>query len=250
MTFFSSPVFGSRHFVSAAGDFVVGGCYIVKGISPTSTVSTIPNNVFGSDGNGGALFYSGSLVNVLLRAGGTSLNAQAYTQATPWNTISPNPGSADIGGNGLGYNLVYEGRLFNIPSGALGSPGPASYLGFCEFDNWPNRGYLLVLVDAQYGNYNSPAPLLAPSPPGRYVIPLGEVAGDNTPMFVVRDGIVVRGADGNMRFYGWDGQLKGTTRDDGASGRVYLDFSPVDYYYVFDPSSLKLYKARNWWQKN
>jgi hypothetical protein len=242
---FSIPGFGSRHFVGTSGEFVIGGCYLDPDITATSTVNVIGGNSWGSDGQGCVLPY-GELDNVFLEAGGPILNAAVFTSA--WTTVSPNS-SVAIGDGIRGYNLVYTGRLYALSSASPFGTGPASFLGFADWSSWPNQGYLVIYTNMTSTFFNTPPPLLSAGS-GRLTVPLGDVASDNTPIFAIRDGMVVRGADGNMRFITWDGQLQATTRDDGASGRVFIDFSPVDFYYVFDPSSLKLYKARDWWQKN
>ena len=250
----SNSNFGSRHFVSAGTEFVVGSCYFpsssIIGNNPTSIAGI---NMMGPDGNGCVLYcassgFSPEPVNVLLQAGNSDLSAQVFSQG--WGA-SFNPPNVSISSDGQGYDLVYCGRLYYATIGSVF--GNASILVFRDRNGWPQQGTALVYLDnSDYSDYSNPTPLLNSSALGRIVIPLGGLNNNNnsSSAFAVQDGLVVRGSDGNMRLIGWDSQVKATTRDDGASGQVLIDFSPVDYYYVFDPASLKLYKARDWWEKN
>jgi hypothetical protein len=245
---FANTIFGSRHFVDMAGNFVIGGAYLNPGITSASTINIIPNNPWGTDGNGCVLSSNGVLANVLLQAGHPFLDGRAFNNSWGVATLQPMVPSAQIDVNSIGYNLVYTGRLYNVMIGTV--PVTVSILSLRDWNGWPEEGLAVLYVDGQYTDYSSPLPILTSLPPGRYVRSLGGLASDNEAVFAVNEGLVLRGADGTMRLVGWDGQLRAVTRDNGASGQVLIDFSPVNYYYVLDPASLQLIKARDWWQKN
>ncbi|MBN2351142.1 MAG: hypothetical protein JXD23_01135 [Spirochaetales bacterium] len=239
--------FGERHFVDTGMNFVIGECYLPYNFTPTSTPSSISNSLFGSDSGGCVLVPGGTAVNVLMQTEYSNLRYAIYSD---WSS-SPPESSAPISPAGGGnFDLEYTGRLFNAPlASPPASPEPVSILAFRDRSNWPEQGYAVVYAD--YGGYPDFAlpPILSESA-GRQVFSLGNLHGDNNSVFATVDGIVVRNADQTMRLIGWDRQVKALTRDNGASGQVLIDFSPADYYYVFDPNNQKLYKARDWWQTN
>ena len=249
----SGSQFGARHFVSAAGEFVVGDYYFkTADISSAAMPSTIPGSAYGPDTGGCALFTSGSPspspVNALFQIDGSGLSYSTYNSG--WGSQTSSTVSLVLTGNS-DFRLLYAGHIVNVTiSNPTPVPASVSVLAFRNDSEWPEQGSAVIFVDNAYMDFSSPTPLLTESRPGRLLFPLGGVRDEENSVFATVDGLVVRNADSTMRLIGWDGQVKAATRDNGASGWVLIDFSPVDYYYVFDPLSLKLYKARDWWQTN
>jgi hypothetical protein len=246
----TNPGFGARHFVATDGSFVIGNQIIAPYALTTTTIGNTP----WPDGQGFVALRANVSIDMLVDGGGGSINVQYYDNAGRLIDVPNGNDPVQISRDAKPtFDLVFCGRVQNVVLNAYSFPN-ISVLAFRDYSDWPEQGYAVYLLDSSllsYGDLASSAPLLQPSATnGHLVFPLGGIQSDRNSISVTRDGIVVRGEDKTLRLFGWDGQVQAATRDNGASGKVFFDYSPADYYYVFDPASLKLFKARDWWQTN
>jgi hypothetical protein len=250
LTSLTDPNLGSRHCVDSAGNFVIGDCVLAPAAVPGSfTTSSIINHPW-ENGSGGVLLRGGIPANAVLESSGSSIRTQFYDNT--WQTAVSSETFVAINSTGTSsYNLITCRRLQNIQVST--ATLDVAVLVLRDYSSWPNQGYAVVLLETPapgYYDFTACEPLLNPALPYRYVFSLGGIGEEGGTVFAVSEGLVVRGQDRIMRFFSWDGSIQATTRDNGASGQVYLDYGFKDYYYAFDPDTLKIYKSRDWWRKN
>ena len=179
-----------------------------------------------------------------------NVGVAAYTNSpAPWMSNGPMFTGKPIMPAGVpGYfDLVYS-RWFPMmdlnPIGVTETGG--AVVVFRESGSEGVHTGYAVVIDRS-GNIDSTSPFIN-GDPVCHTVYLGSIGwGDD--VWVAPPGIVNRAKDGTFKLRLWDGTLAAETRNISTSGELLMDYGWQGYYYIFDPGSKKLFKARYWWEK-
>ena len=242
----TSDEFGSRTLVDTDGYFVIG--------RRVYDLSVLPPNVYSIAS--GDSYMPGCVINdqnVLLDSDGANVLFQAFTDNTsppPWASTGDlfSGASKPIPPSGVWayYDLVYA-RWFptmDLNQLHIGTMG-GSVLVFSESNpDEPNIGYAVVID--RMTDLSESGPFISGGSPCHTIV-LGSLGWDD--VWVAPPGIVNRAKDGTFKLRLWDGTLAAEIRNITTSGELLMDYGWQGYYYIFDPGSKKLFKARYWWEK-
>jgi hypothetical protein len=220
-----NDLFGSRHFRDINGNFVVGSQVLDPFFASGPQINE------GKEGQGGTFNDSSVLKNTVINStNGFSLTFRFYL--FDWSALNGLPYDVNIGtGPSSHYYLSAVRRVDSIN---------ATVLLLRESSDSENRGYAVILNTL--ANVRAYTFLLFNAP----TLSLGDIEDE---VYIANEGVIAKGRDGLIRLFGWDNKVIASTRAYSSEGKVLIEYGFNGFYYVFDPGTMKLYKARNWWQK-
>jgi hypothetical protein len=236
----TSDQLGGRHMVDVSGLFIIGNrLYDMTAFPPGAVpISAGDPYMFGCVINN---------TNVILSSSGVDVMFSEYTAAWAPNGLLFATPKAIVPGGVPGYFDLAYSRWFPTMDLSLlhsASIGGAVLVFRKSNPDEPDTGYAVIIDQDAYIDVSQP---LITGDPHCHTVLLGSLGWDD--VWVAPPGIVNRAKDGTYKLRLWDGTLAAETRNITTSGELLMDYGWQGYYYIFDPGSKKLFKARYWWEK-